>query len=85
MTSVLSVRSSSSSLLRRFCLEHVRIVRLTDNFWHYQLALFVGMSKCSKTFIVIEVVLLLLPEQRVVWYSLAQWQLVTTKETNHVL
>ena len=40
-TPVLSVRSSSSSLCR-YCWEHVRTVRLTDYFWHHQLALSVG-------------------------------------------
>ena len=29
---ILFVRSSSISVLRRFCLEHVRIMRLTDDF-----------------------------------------------------
>ena len=36
-TLVLSVRSSSSSsLLRKFCLEHVGTGQLTDDFWHHQ-------------------------------------------------
>ena len=40
-TSVLSTRSSLF-LFCRFCLEHVRIVRLIDDFGHHQSALSVG-------------------------------------------
>ena len=80
-TLVLSVRFSFS-LLHRFCLEHVRTERLIDDFWHHQLALSVGNH--SNNFIVVEVVLPL-PGQRVVWYSLTRWLAPTIKETNHVL
>ena len=80
-TPVLFARSSSF-LLTKFCLEHVRAMWLTDNFWHHQLAL--SMRNHSNNFIVVEVVLPL-PGQRVVWYSLTRWLSPTIKETNHVL
>ena len=40
-TVVLSARFSLF-LFRRFCLEHVRTMWLTNDFWHHQLALFCG-------------------------------------------
>jgi len=55
---------SSLFLFRRFCLEHMRTVQLTNNFWHHQLASSMGKK--------IIVAVLPLPRQRVVWYSLAQ-------------
>ena len=39
---ILSARSSLF-LFRKFCLEHVRTIWLTNDFWHHQLAPFVGM------------------------------------------
>ena len=62
-TLILSVRSSLF-LFHRLCLEHVGIIRLTDDFWHHQLA-----SSMGKTLIV--EVILPFPRQRVVWYLLA--------------
>ena len=47
---VLSVRSSLF-LFHRFCLEHVRIMRLTNNFWHHQLASFMGKKENSNSHI----------------------------------
>ena len=41
-TSVLSVRSSSISVLYRFCLEYVRTMRFIDDFRQHQLAPSVG-------------------------------------------
>ena len=77
-TPVLSIRSSFS-LLSRCCLEHMRTMQLTDDFWHHQLALSMGRETT-----VVEAILLLLG-QRVVWYSLARWlPPIITKETNHV-
>ena len=76
-TLVLSIRSSLF-LFRRFCLEHVSTVQLTNDFWHHQLAPSVGN---------IEIVTIILPflRQRVVWYSLIRWQLITIPEKNHTL
>ena len=71
-TPVLSARSSLF-LFCRFCLEHVKTVQLTDDFWHHQLAPFV------------ETIILPLPKQRVVWYSIARWQPTTITEMNHPL
>ena len=79
ITLILSVRSSSS-LLRRFCLEHVRIVWLTDDFWHHQLVPSVGNSNEKA----IAAILTLL-RQRVVWYSLARWQPTTIPKISHTL
>ena len=56
---------SSLFLFRRFCLEHERTMWLTNDFWHHQLASFVGMK--------IVIAILPLPRQRVVWHSLARW------------
>ena len=56
-TPVLSVRSSLF-LFRRFCQEHVSNARLTNDFWHYQLASSMG-----------NVIILPLSRQRVAWYS----------------
>ena len=47
---VLSARSSLF-LFRRFRLEHVKIVRLTDDFWHHQLAPSVGKYENSNSHI----------------------------------
>ena len=44
-TPVLFVRLFSFSVLYRFCLEYMRTVQLTDDFWHYQLAQSVGNSR----------------------------------------
>jgi len=70
-----SVRSSYLS--RRFCPEHARTVQLTDDFWHHQLAPFVGKKTVTT--------ILLLPKQRIVWYSLTRWQPITITKRNHAL
>ena len=49
-TPVLSARSSLF-LFRRFRLEHVKIVRLTNDFWHHQLAPSVGKYENSNSHI----------------------------------
>ena len=78
-TPVLSTRSFLF-LFCRFYLEHVRTVRLTNDFQHHQLLSSVGKVE-SRTVTAI----LPLRRQRVVWYSLTRWQPITIPEKNHAL
>ena len=71
---------SSLFLFCRFCLKHVKTVRLIDDFRHHQLASSVGIVESK-----IVIAILPLLRKRVVWYSLARWQPITIPEKNHAL
>ena len=64
-------------LFRRFYLEYMRTMSLTDDFWHHQLAPFVGKKTVT--------IILPLPRQRLVRYSPARWQPITIPQKNHAL
>ena len=50
VTPVLSARSSLF-IFRKSCLEHARTVQLTNDFWHHQLASFVGKGENNSSHI----------------------------------